>query len=123
MRAGPKGASIQPFRPGKALSPKCQQGYSWPVYEYDNDIFCRDVVDAVMKDLELQDAEQLHEFRERVEKADRSFQALALDGAHRSCRPSEWWRCVILRRAGRELADYLKAECGVAVEVVDEEAT
>ena len=89
------------------------------IYEYDNDIFCRDVIEAVLKDADLNDAEELDEFRRRVEAADRKFQALAMEGAQRRGRTAEWWRRVIVRRAGKELADDLSSDYGVTVEVVD----
>jgi hypothetical protein len=83
-------------------------------------MFCRDAIAAVLKDVELNGAEELAEFRRRVQAADRRFQALAVEGAQRTGRTAEWWRRVIVRRAGKELAADLFSEYGARVEVVDE---
>jgi hypothetical protein len=53
-----------------------RDGYDDNIYDYDNDLFVRDLIEALLHDDRLRDVEPMRGFRERVGQIDTRFRAL-----------------------------------------------
>ncbi len=95
----------------------CETGYSFSIYEYDNDIECRNQIELILTAPELQQYPQLHEYASNVELVDRKFKDLlmtevAIPGTFK------WWEQGVLRYAGKELASDLYSRYGISISVI-----
>jgi hypothetical protein len=97
---------------------ECERGYQYSIYDFDNEISCRDRIEAMLANTAEGDADEFHELRRRVKAADQRFRRLALDDQFRRGGEGLWWRRVIVNRAGQELASDLHSQYGVSVNVV-----
>jgi hypothetical protein len=94
----------------------CEQGYDWSIYEYDNDILVRDLIQTLLGDPRLVTITQMSWFRERVTEIDNRFKALSVAGP--VVRPeAPWWRARVPAYAGPELAADLESRYGVIINV------
>jgi hypothetical protein len=96
----------------------CEVGYSFSIYEYDNDIECRNRIELILTSPELQQYPQLSEYAANVELVDRKFKDLLMaevvvPGSFK------WWKKGVLRCAGKELASDLYNCYGIVVSVID----
>jgi len=98
----------------------CEDGYAFTAYEYDAELSVRDVVEEALNDPTLATYPEHEAFRNRVAEIDQRFRAVLHPTWRIPRAPPEWaswWRMGILRRAGRQYAEYWR-ELGFDVEVV-----
>lgn len=96
----------------------CEMGYSFSIYEYDNDIECRNQIELILTSPELQQYPQSSEYAANVELVDRQFKDLLMAEVVVSG-SFKWWKKGVLRRAGKELASDLYNCYGIVVSVID----
>jgi hypothetical protein len=96
----------------------CEDGYSWDVSEYNNEIRVRDQIESILGSDKLQRFEELSEFRHSVEALDKRLRTLFQTRVSLADRAG-WWNQGVLKEAGYYYADYMKAAHGIHVERVE----
>jgi hypothetical protein len=107
------GAVVDTWR---SLVELCERGYDDNIYEYDNDLAIRDLIEKLLTDSRLSAFPESQWFRAEIGPIDDRFRALLQAEPLDSARP--WWRGRIPRRAGAELAEDFRDVYGRSVEVV-----
>jgi hypothetical protein len=97
---------------------ECELGYQHSIYDFDNDLSIRDVLETSLRGPEQCSVDEIGRIRSRVRIADEKFRRLALEGSVRRSDQQAWWHIVIPKHAGPELAADLRSEYGVSVKVV-----
>lgn len=97
----------------EALVSECEDGYSWDVSEYWNELRVRDVLESLLEERSLQTFDGHAELRSVVAAIDERFRAIVRDDVR--IPGNTWWRQAVLRIAGQEYRDYLSAVYGIAV--------
>jgi len=64
----------------KAFVAACEEGYQWSIYEYENELGIRDVIDKVLTAPELTAYPELSIFAEAIADTDERFAALLRSG-------------------------------------------
>jgi hypothetical protein len=85
----------------------CSSCYQWGIYEFDDEVRVRTLLDRAFSDPQLIGYPQITEMRERVTQADARFRNLLSDQTIRDERKS-WWLRAVLARAGDEYRDDAK---------------
>ena len=98
---------------------ECERGYAMSIYEYDNDLSDRLLIERLLHDEQLAAMPELDWVRAEVEELDRRFRELLLPVLlpHRSA--ERWWAAHPPRRGGAELAADIRSTYGIDIEVVD----
>ena len=95
----------------------CEAGYGDNIYEFENDMYVRGLIEEMLRNPDLAEFEQLGWVRAQVEAIDDRYRALLAD---REVRPgASWWEARVPRIAGRELAADFRAQYELEVEVRD----
>jgi len=81
----------------------CKKGYKENIYEYDNDILIRKVIDIVLSSKALKKYPEFNSFSEKVKSLDAEFFELLQNDVKRSTY-EYWWQQGALKYAGEELA-------------------
>src|SRR4051812_3582119 len=84
----------------EALVADAASGYQWGLYEFDNEVRVRDLLDRVLHDPGLMAFPQLDELRRRVSAADRRMQEAAIPNVKIRDDDKPWWLRVVLAKAG-----------------------
>lgn len=92
---------------------ECESGYADSIYEYDNDISVRDLLEAVVTDEEFARFPQAEPIGEAVHGIDERFRAACREGVQVGSESRPWWRRAVPRVALDEFADDLQRLYGI----------
>lgn len=95
----------------------CEGGYSWSLYEFDNDVSIRDRIELVLSHEGLRGLESIQNFRERVSVEDGRLRRLFRAETRFGADASPWWKNGILKAGGREYVRDVLSRYGLEVEV------
>lgn len=95
----------------------CEHGYGWSVYEYENELAVRDLIESLFHQKRLVNTTQMEWFRERVGEVDSRFRALLSSGPVVKTAAAPWWRERVPPYAGSELATDFESQYGVVVDI------
>ncbi|MFC9973752.1 hypothetical protein ACFVH6_22930 [Spirillospora sp. NPDC127200] len=98
----------------RSLVEECEDGYSFGVDEFNNDVRVRDLIEKLCTDPRVLDDPTREEYCRRVQGVDARFKAL-LQGATIGSPDLPWWRRAVLSRAGDEYADDMRSQYGICV--------
>lgn len=85
----------------------CSSCYQWGIYEFDDEVRVRTLLDRAFSDPRLASYPEIAEMRERVKQADARFRSLLSDQTIRD-EQTPWWLRGVLARAGDEYCDDVK---------------
>ncbi|WP_434572513.1 hypothetical protein J3P88_26275 [Pseudomonas sp. Z3-6] len=97
---------------------ECQEGYDWDYSEYRNELRVRGLIEELLNDPRISNADALGHLFSEVSRLDEKFKFLlqsgvsVLEGGH-------WWEQGVLIRAGGEYCHYMKSAYGIYVESVE----
>ncbi len=89
----------------------CEEGYSWDVSEYNNEIHVRNELEEILTNPELMTFQEHSSFISTVQDIDRRFKRLLHNHYHLS-NNKEWWNRGVLSAAGEEYVEYFKNAYG-----------
>jgi len=93
----------------------CEDCYRWGLYEFENDVRVRDLLERAFDDVRLAAFPQIAAMRRRVDEADQRFREL-LQEPSVAIGGRLWWRVGLLGRGGEEYCDDVKRIHGISVE-------
>lgn len=97
----------------------CEDGFQWSIYEYENELGVRDVIDRVLSDSELSEYPELPIFAETVAEIDERFASLLRTGPSLPRQSAGWWHAGLPGYAGSDLVADAKAQHGVQLRLVE----
>lgn len=97
----------------------CEDGYQWSIYEYENELGVRDVIDQVLSAPELTRYPELPIFAETVAEIDGRFASLLRTGPSLPHQSAVCWRAGLPGYAGPDLVADSKAKYGVQLRLVE----
>ena len=97
----------------------CSYGYPMNIYEYENDLSIRNVIEKVLLSQNLKQYLQYFEFAEKINSIDLEFKTLLNDGFVMEGRVN-WWNRSVLKEAGKEYAEDIKSLYDVEVRIKSE---
>lgn len=97
---------------------ECQGGYGWDYSEYRNEVRSRCLIQQLLEDPRIANADELKGYFEELVYLDEIFRSLLQPGVSVS-EGEHWWERGVLIRAGEEYCSYMKSAHGVVVESVD----
>ncbi|MEV4348790.1 hypothetical protein AB0J83_30400 [Actinoplanes sp. NPDC049596] len=95
---------------------QCSQGYDMSIYEYENDLSVRSMIERLLTDEELAGFPEFAGFAARVAEIDARFRALLQEGVEIRDSAAAWWERGVPRMAGAELAEDFHVMFGVTVQ-------
>lgn len=97
----------------------CEEGYSWDVSEYNDEIGVRTTLERILTAKTLVSySELIGALAEEVQKIDDRFRCLLQTDVELPDR-EHWWERGVLKRAGPPYADFHRAAYGIAVELAE----
>ncbi|TWD73102.1 hypothetical protein FB561_6987 [Kribbella amoyensis] len=96
----------------------CTEGYLDDIYEFNNDLDIRALIERLLNDRNLARFQQMGWVRAQVSEVDEKYRAILRPEIDRPTRP--WWEARLPRLAGAELAEEFRLRYGVEVEVVND---
>lgn len=99
----------------ESLVEQCAHCYQWGLYEFDNEVQVRGILEQAFGDLQLSGYDQLTEIRNRTMAADERFRQLLLSGTQIRAEGTPWWRRAVLARAGEEYREDIKRTYNIDV--------
>jgi hypothetical protein len=93
---------------------ECAAGYAWDHSEYVNELFVRDLLEALLAASELQAFPEIGGLREQVDLVDADLRAL-LNPTRRLPVGGPWWRTGVLAASGADYAAYMRDAYGIPV--------
>ena len=97
---------------------QCSHGYDMNIYEYENDLSVRGLIDRLLNNEDLACFSEFANFGDRVAETDAEFRALLQEGVEIRDSGAPWWERGVPRIAGAELAEDLSQMFQVAVREV-----
>jgi len=97
----------------------CEDGYQWSIYEYENELGVRDVIDQVLSASELTEYPELPIFAGTVAEIDERFASLLRTGPTLPRESAVWWHAGLPGHAGPDLVADAKAQYGVQLRLVE----
>jgi hypothetical protein len=97
---------------------ECEDGYTFGIYEFENDLSVRDRIHLALQSATLSRYEELSTFRVRSAEIDKRFKALVAAGPKVRANEERWWRRRLPAVGGEELADDATRLYGVEITVV-----
>lgn len=88
---------------------QCAEGYEMNIYEYDNDLSVRNIIQKLLDSVQLQKYPEFMVFAENVASADVKFKSLLSKTQSRNDK-TEWWQRGILNSAGDEYMSDIKSQ-------------
>lgn len=83
----------------------CQSGYEMGIYEYDNDLSVRGVLEEIIQSNDLKQYENFEEFKRTVFQIDEEFRNLLSKDFKRQQKKYWWERGILSRASGEYLTD------------------
>src|SRR6266487_3196479 len=80
---------------------ECELGYDMGIYEYDNDLSVRNIIEKILQDEALSKFEEYEYFKKEIFKIDERFRKLLSKEKKRTDKRF-WWERGILNKAGKE---------------------
>jgi hypothetical protein len=96
----------------------CEDGYAFDIDEYDNDIYCRKVLQYVIDSLKLVVYPEYWSLTDRVKEFDQRFLAVIYIDHQRNDKDN-WWEKGILKRAYSDYARDVKNLYNLDIEVLE----
>ncbi|MDX2047132.1 MAG: hypothetical protein SFU87_10115 [Chitinophagaceae bacterium] len=93
---------------------ECSSGYEMNIYEYENDLSVRNVIETILTSNELKVYPEYFNFKESIQTIDNSFKKLLSEKYSRNDRIS-WWEKGVLSKAGIEYTSDIKALYGIEI--------
>ena len=103
----------------KAFVAACEEGYQWSIYEYENELGIRDVIDKVLTAPELTAYPELSIFAEAIADTDERFAALLRSGPSVLPEAAFWWNRNLPGRGGPDLVADAEAHYAVHLRQVE----
>ncbi len=100
-----------------SLVEDCENGYGSNEYEFDFDANERGYLEKLLNESALPD-EMLKPLRDSVDRIDQRLKCLFQENVKRNNKSPYWWKHGVLKRAGWEYVDSLKAK-GISVELIE----
>jgi len=97
---------------------QCSRGYDMNIYEYENDLSVRGMIERLLSNEDLARFPEFANFSDRVAEIDAEFRALLQEGVEIRDSGTPWWERGVPRMAGAELAKDFSQMFGVAVREV-----
>lgn len=97
---------------------ECQEGYAWDYSEYKNELRVRGLIEELLDDPRISNADELGYLFSEVFRLDEKFKCLLQSGAS-VLEGGYWWEQGVLIRAGDEYCHYMKSAYGIYVENVE----
>ncbi|ALI06683.1 MULTISPECIES: hypothetical protein [Pseudomonas] len=97
---------------------ECQEGYDWDYSEYRNEIRVRGLIEELLSDPRISNADELAHLFSEVFRLDEKFKCLLQSGVS-MLEGGHWWEQGVLIRAGDEYCHYMKSAYGIYVESVE----
>lgn len=101
----------------EAFIKECEEGYSWTIYEYDNEIRVREKMELILASPEIQTYEEIQNALTKVNSLDARMRSLFIPNISRKNK-NHWWDKGVLKYAGEEYAKDIKHELNIEVNVV-----
>ena len=93
---------------------ECEEGYSWTIYEYDNEIAVRATIEATLQDPAVRSSSGFEAFKERLAPIDERFQILIGQGPKISDH-GEWWERRLPPRGGTQFLEDVRSSYHVDI--------
>ncbi|MFJ4267898.1 hypothetical protein ACIPY1_15170 [Paenarthrobacter nicotinovorans] len=103
----------------KSFVADCEEGYQWSIYEYENELEIRDVIDKVLTAPELTAYPELATFAEAIADTDERFAALLRSGPSVLPETASWWNRNLPGQAGPHLVADAEAHYAVHLRPVE----
>lgn len=97
----------------------CEDGFQWSIYEYENELGIRDVIDKVLTAPELAAYPELAIFAEAIADTDERFAALLRSGPSVLPENAFWWNRNLPGHAGPDLVADAEAHYAVHLRPVE----
>ncbi|MGW2094646.1 hypothetical protein [Promicromonospora sukumoe] len=98
---------------------QCAEGYGFGVYEYNNDLHVRDLLELVF-DNEADHLPGVEDARRRVAAVDKRFQQLLKPGVLVPGAAENWWSGAVPAKGGAELVEDFNDKYGIRIAVVQD---
>jgi hypothetical protein len=92
----------------------CRRGYGDNIYEYQNDLSVRTMIEAILAAPEMQEYPELREYRQNVEKVDKLFRNL-LHPTYNFPNREYWWERGVVKYADQDLVNDLREQYGFEI--------
>ncbi len=99
-----------------AFVEECEEGYSWDVSEYNNEIRVRNELEQLLTNSELIQFQEHKLFEDAVQEIDNRFRRL-LHTNYQMSEKQEWWMRGVLSAAGEEYVKYYKKAHGFDIDL------
>ncbi len=98
---------------------ECEEGYQSSIYEYENELSVRDVIERALSIPGLAEDSEGVLFADAIAKVDSRFASLLASGPEIAGEAVPWWRRRIPSHAGEELVADVEAQYSVRIESSD----
>ncbi|MCL7752442.1 hypothetical protein MPF13_01625 [Polaribacter sp. Z022] len=95
---------------------ECIEGYGWNIYEYDNDVSIRELIELVISNEKLKLSKEHKYFKKKIHNIDDKLKLLFFDEVKRNT-GKFWWNRGILKEAGEEYMNDLQDEYNVKIKL------
>lgn len=103
----------------KSFVAACEEGYRWSIYEYENELEIRDVIDKALTAPKLTAHPELAIFAEAIADIDERFAALLRSGPSVLPETALWWHSNLPGWAGPDLVADAEAHYAVHLRPVE----
>jgi hypothetical protein len=97
----------------KGFVEECEGGYGSTIYEFENDLAVRTIIEAVLTDAQLSDEPDLEQFRREVAAWDDRFRAACRSDVRIGKADAPWWAQAVPRDAAGDFAEDLQRLYGI----------
>jgi len=95
------------------LVQECEDGYGYSIYEFDNEVSCRENIDYLLNNSELKKYEEHKAFTSKINELDNRLKAVSLFNIRR---PIEyWWESIILKHSYEQYWENVKLRYGIEI--------
>ena len=97
----------------EGLVQECEDGYTSTIYEYENDLAARTIIEAVLTDPQLSHVSDLEYFRQQVAALDDRFKAACRTDVRIGKPGAPWWAQAVPCGAEGDFAEDLQRLYGI----------
>lgn len=97
---------------------QCEEGYEFPLDEYDYDLNVRDKIEKILAAPELQGFDELTRYRMRVDAVDARFRDLLTPIPRERALSPAWWRQGVLKAASEPYAEDAMNRYETAIRII-----